>query len=196
MRPGLLAAVLLVSTSAYADIIEIRGKGFLNGHIVSQDDRQVTFKDSKNNVHVVPRADVSFLEHEEDKPKPLTWTQNLAAMFRKFKAGLAPKVAPPLQSRPRIASDAGRRTGGGAEAGSAEPASGISATTAMGQSEAAMQMVGLAGQAQAHLQVQQARLQKALGDPYGINTATGSAGEQVYDARKGRFGTLSDQKEE
>ena len=53
---------------ARADMIEIKGRGVLNGKIVSQNDKEVHFEDSAKNVFVVPKGDVLFLEAQTDTP--------------------------------------------------------------------------------------------------------------------------------
>jgi len=72
MKPR-IAIVLVLSwvisaLPARADMIEIKGRGVLNGKILSQDDKEVHFEDSAKNLFVVPKADVLFLEAQTDAP--------------------------------------------------------------------------------------------------------------------------------
>ena len=63
---GVLAALLLTApVSARADIIEIRGEGYVNGDILSDDAKEVKFKDNHGNVRRIPKTDVLYLQKEE-----------------------------------------------------------------------------------------------------------------------------------
>jgi len=64
----LVAAVFGLQVSSFADMIEIKGRGILNGKILAQDEKEVRFEDSAKNLFVVPRADVLFLEVQADAP--------------------------------------------------------------------------------------------------------------------------------
>lgn len=72
MRARAAAILVLVSFGftlpAHADMIEIKGRGVLNGKVLSQDDREVRFEDSAKNVFVAPRSEVLFLELQKDVP--------------------------------------------------------------------------------------------------------------------------------
>ena len=79
-----LACLIAGSTVSYADMIEIRNRGFLNGKILSQDPNEVKFEDSKKNVITVPKSDVLFLEVQKDapvverpKPRPAPWSKKI-----------------------------------------------------------------------------------------------------------------------
>ena len=68
-----IAAVFVLAWAASilparADMIEIKGRGVLNGKILSQDDNEVRFEDTAKNLFVVPKADVLFLEAQMDAP--------------------------------------------------------------------------------------------------------------------------------
>ncbi len=56
---------MLVCNPARADIVEIRGEGYVNGEIVSQDDKEVQFKDNKGKLRVLSKKDVLYLEKED-----------------------------------------------------------------------------------------------------------------------------------
>jgi hypothetical protein len=67
-RLAAMLALGLLSTAAHADMIEIKGKGVLNGKVVSQDASEVRFEDTRKNQFVVPRGDVLFLELQKEAP--------------------------------------------------------------------------------------------------------------------------------
>ena len=58
----------LAAFPVWADMIEIKGKGVMNGKIISQDDSEVRFEDTTKNLFVVPKSDVLFLEAQKDAP--------------------------------------------------------------------------------------------------------------------------------
>ena len=65
----MILAVLVCATDvAVADMLEVKGKGFLNGKVLEQNDEEIHFKDGKGNVQVFAKADVTYLELQEDKP--------------------------------------------------------------------------------------------------------------------------------
>ncbi len=71
MRSGIALAIGAVffglSLSARADMIETKGRGVINGKIISQDDKEVRFEDSAKNLFIVPKKDVLFLEAQTDR---------------------------------------------------------------------------------------------------------------------------------
>ena len=54
-----------------ADMIEIKKEGVFNGKILSQDDKQVRFKDAGGRERLFSREDVLFMEVDADAGKPL-----------------------------------------------------------------------------------------------------------------------------
>src|SRR5262249_49032993 len=61
------AALLFLSAFAAsvccADMIEVKNKGFLNGEVLSQDDKEVKFKDAKEGkVRTYARSDVDYID--------------------------------------------------------------------------------------------------------------------------------------
>lgn len=185
MKPVLMLSMVLgvlVPSAAYADMIEIKGKGFLNGTIVSQDADHVVFKDSKGGTHDVRMKDVTFLERQTEKPKAAKLADKAAHWFKKTNVE-ATQPAPAQKPSGSEAIAQARSIASRASAAS-DASQGITATDAMGQSAVAMEMIDLAGQAQANAQVAQARVQNAL------NASGEDSLPKKYDARKGKFGNL------
>ena len=58
------AASLIYSESLWADILEIRGRGYVNGRLLSDDGKKVTFKNHSGQVEVLSKSDVLFYEKE------------------------------------------------------------------------------------------------------------------------------------
>ncbi len=56
----LLAAMGLFSSYAYADMIEVKNKGILNGTVISQDSNQMIFKDATGVTHTFPKIDILY----------------------------------------------------------------------------------------------------------------------------------------
>ena len=64
---GLMLGMVLVCPAAQADIVEIRGKGIMNGKIVSQDAKQMTFKDASSGLSATyAKKDVLYSEVEKE----------------------------------------------------------------------------------------------------------------------------------
>ena len=61
-----LLLAICIPRTAYADILEVKGEGFVNGKIVSENDREVTFKNSAGQVRVLKRSDILFVEKEDE----------------------------------------------------------------------------------------------------------------------------------
>ena len=54
-------------TVARADIVEIRGEGYVNGEIQSDDGKLMKFKDNHGKVRSIPRGNVLYAEKEQKK---------------------------------------------------------------------------------------------------------------------------------
>ena len=59
---ALAAGAVLAAVTAHADMIELKSKGFLNGEVVSQDDREVHFKDASGKTGVYPKAEIVYMQ--------------------------------------------------------------------------------------------------------------------------------------
>ena len=57
--------VLCAPRMAAADILEVKGEGFVNGKIVSENDQELTFKNTAGQVRVLQRSDILFIEKED-----------------------------------------------------------------------------------------------------------------------------------
>lgn len=90
--------LFLNACAAWADMIEVKGKGAMNGKILSEDQEEVKFKDAAGDVHVFPKADVlysdaSFGPIESDAPVAqkvrsaalefLRWVKNLPKEYER-----------------------------------------------------------------------------------------------------------------
>ncbi len=61
-------AAFFICTTASADMVEIKGEGFFNGTIESEDKDQVTFKDADGKVRTLARKDILFMERQTETP--------------------------------------------------------------------------------------------------------------------------------
>ena len=62
----LLSALLIVASSfSYADMVEVKGKGFISGVIVSENDDEIVFKNSYGQVQHFSRSEVTHIEKEK-----------------------------------------------------------------------------------------------------------------------------------
>jgi len=52
--------LFLSACSAWADMIEVKGKGIMNGKVLSEDQNEVKFKDSTGTVHAFSKADILY----------------------------------------------------------------------------------------------------------------------------------------
>lgn len=59
---------LSVAAQARADIIEVRGKGMMDGEIISEDEETIRFKDNWDGVTTYPKKDVLYMERTEKQP--------------------------------------------------------------------------------------------------------------------------------
>lgn len=62
---GLCVTLILWDGHAMADMIEVKNKGFMNGTILSDDGKELKFKDGKGKEHIYKRSDVLFLEKDD-----------------------------------------------------------------------------------------------------------------------------------
>ena len=96
-----LVAGLIIgfSSVARADMVEVKGKGILNGKVLSQSAGEMKFKDAAGAVHVFSKTDVLYADissgtGEEDKPvaqkirgamnKFLQWVRRISGEYKKF----------------------------------------------------------------------------------------------------------------
>ena len=61
----LLGAAFCCRT-AYADMIEVKAQGFLNGKVTSKNDKEIHFTDAKGKAHIFPKQDVLYMELESN----------------------------------------------------------------------------------------------------------------------------------
>jgi len=52
-------------------MLEVRNKGFLNGEVLSENEKELTLKDGGGTVHTFAKSDVLYREKEEKSKKPL-----------------------------------------------------------------------------------------------------------------------------
>ena len=66
IRTCMIAVVILFSALgvSQADMIEVKGKGFLNGQVVSEEGGTVNFLDANGETHVLDRSDILLWEKE------------------------------------------------------------------------------------------------------------------------------------
>ena len=89
MALGLLSG-FFCATVSWADMIETRKEGILNGKIMSENDREVHFKNAKGQTMVFKRSDVLFEDKEDISKKTKQaaqkfweWLKNLPKAMRK-----------------------------------------------------------------------------------------------------------------
>ena len=97
-RTAALALVIVCLTPALsrADIFEIKGEGYINGKVVSEDEKEITIKDGHGDVRKLRKSDVIYMEKEAPKksvPIADQWRQAKEAVKKKIE-----KVAPGLKS--------------------------------------------------------------------------------------------------
>ena len=63
----LILMLLTLTVAARAEIIEVRGEGYLNGEIVSETDTEVTFKPAGKEVRTIAKKDLLYTEHERKR---------------------------------------------------------------------------------------------------------------------------------
>ncbi len=84
MRTMLLMGLLGFTASAQADFIETKKDGFLNGQIVSDDGKQVKFKDAKGRMHTYAKKDVLFQEKEDPSKKTKQMARDAGDWLKKL----------------------------------------------------------------------------------------------------------------
>ena len=57
----------LAVTVVYADMIEVKGRGFISGKIMTADEKEVVFKDDYGHVEHFSKAQVTYVEKEKPK---------------------------------------------------------------------------------------------------------------------------------
>ena len=65
MRSKILLTVgflIWASSAVRADMIEVKGKGALNGKVISQSEAQIVFKDNENNLQTFSKQDVLYMD--------------------------------------------------------------------------------------------------------------------------------------
>lgn len=111
---GLCVTLILWDGHAMADMIEVRNKGFMNGTILSDDGKELKFKDAKGKEHLYKRTDVLFLEKEDpgkamkqNTTKVLDAIKQAPAAVKKQSQKLTEQfIAPMSQPLDRSAADA------------------------------------------------------------------------------------------
>jgi len=162
MRPLLLAlSVFFIGSTAYADMIEIKGEGFYNGTIESEDKDQVTFVDATGKARTLARKDILFMERQTEAPPEQKAVIKAGQALKKIVAQKAPAKAPSAPAKKKPAPAKKKESAGGDATG---------ALRAIAQAERAVA-------------ANQARMEKALRE--GDATA-----EEKKDPRKGHFSSL------
>ena len=170
MKPLLLAfSALFICSTASADMVEIKGEGFFNGTIESEDKDQVTFKDAGGKVRTLAKSDVLFMERQAEASAEKKAAIKAGQALKKIAAEKAAVKGPsaPANKKP-------------AAAKKKEPAGSSSRASSGGDATGAIRAMARAQRAVA---ANQARMEKALreGD---------SLAEEKKDRGKGRFSSL------
>ena len=65
----LFLGIISGGSIAKADIVEIKDEGFVSGDIVSEDEKEMTFKDAHGVNRVIPKNKIGMVEHEDKLKK-------------------------------------------------------------------------------------------------------------------------------
>ena len=68
-RVLVFGSLLIFSRAAFADMLEIRGRGYVNGEVLSDDGKKVQFRNSHGAVETLNKNDVLFFEKEDPAAK-------------------------------------------------------------------------------------------------------------------------------
>ena len=60
-------SLFFASGNLWADILEIRGRGYVNGRVLSDDGKKITFKNNNGRVEVLPKSEVTYFEKETSR---------------------------------------------------------------------------------------------------------------------------------
>lgn len=182
---ALAFAALFMATAAQADMVEVKGKGILNGEVLSQDDKQMQFKDAKGKTHVFAKKDVLFVELDKNdtgsSTSVSTWKNKASRALASAKSG-AKKVGRSVsQTTKKVTGAISQPLDDGAGA----PHAGPGGMNAGPPSEAEVTKARESYE-------QQLKRQQQLGQQ-GEDVVKSQAGYvDNYDASKGRFGKLDD----
>ncbi len=58
-------AILTSASQLRADIVEIKDEGFVSGEIVSEDGKEMKFKDAHGNLRVISQKNIGMVQHED-----------------------------------------------------------------------------------------------------------------------------------
>ena len=168
MRRALLVCLMLLTAAlAHADMVEIKGEGFINGTIESENETEIVFKGAKGDVRTLSRKDVLFMERQAEMP--------LSKKLALKTEGVIKRIAPPAAAGK--AADPKQKAKSGNSASSGTPGGGVAAEALRAMAKAQSNAVRVQRQAE-----------KALRE------AEGGYGDETLlkpDARKGKFGSLS-----
>jgi hypothetical protein len=67
-----LLSLFLFPAVLRADVIEVKGEGILNGKVLSRNEKEVKFRDSKGKQHLYPAQDVLYMDADLSSEKPLS----------------------------------------------------------------------------------------------------------------------------
>jgi hypothetical protein len=84
-----LTALALLSTvvsAAHSDMVELRGEGYLNGEILSEDENMVQFRDSYGNVRSLNKGDILYKEKEKKSLNSILLPKSMNGWVEKAKA--------------------------------------------------------------------------------------------------------------
>ena len=164
MRPGLFVlSLLLLTTAASADMVEIKGEGIFNGTIESEDKDQVTFREAGGKLRTLARKDILFMERQTDSPVPQKVIQKASDALKKIVPAKAPAKRPTAPAKKKASSSPSSAGGGGDSTGA----------------------LSAIARAQRAVNENNARVEKNLRDGDAISEA-----KEKTDAHKGKFGSL------
>ena len=69
---ALSAAALLVSVAAFAEIIELKGRGIVNATVLSENDKELELKDAEGKKYKVAKGDVVMRLEEQKFDRPVS----------------------------------------------------------------------------------------------------------------------------
>ena len=89
---------LLASENLWADILEIRGRGYVNGQILSDDGKKIEFKNNYGQVEVLQKSEVMF--YEKESPRTAAPAGRLSGYFEEAKGALRRSIKDLMEQYP------------------------------------------------------------------------------------------------
>ena len=155
-------ALFFICVNASADMVEIKGEGFYNGTIESEDQDQVTFKDASGKVRAVAKKDITFLERQTEAPPEKKALLKAGQVLKKTVAEKTPVTKSPSSAVKKKATPANKKESTG------------------GDATGALRAIA---RAQKAVDANNARAEKALREGDSLE-------EKKKDPKKGRFSSL------